>query len=151
MGIIAMLLPFARAACTWSHNKSVVSHGWWFCCEGMDGTVSQPVNATFQSPVGDKYSFRVGIYHDPLASCDHDPDTWWPEQDYADAFPHSSYGMYSANYAKEKVVAQLWCHNMVENCNLEMIGLTIGTGTTGASTMGMIKNGTRTEPRRSSA
>jgi len=108
----------------------------------MDGTIAQPVNATFKSPVGDSYSFRVGIFSDPSASCDADgpaPDKWWPEEDYKDAFSHTSNNNYYANFNSETMVVELYCHNYVEDCNLEM-SLTIGKGAVGVGTMGTSKS-----------
>ena len=135
-----LFLPSITATCTWPDWKGKVKYGYQFCCN-MDGTVPQPVDATFKSPVGDTYSFRVGIFHDPDADCGGEPDKWFPQEDYSDAFEHTSSNSYSANYAKERDVAQLYCHNAWYDCNLEMVSLTIGSkdASVGVGTMAFTK------------
>lgn len=125
-------------ACSWTDQKfqitasSTQSQSFW--CNNMDGSVDQPVKASFKSPSGDSYAFKVGIYSDATAKCDWgsvSPDISWPDEKYSDAFDHTSSKAYPANFKSETVCASFWCHNWVTTCNIEVTNLAIGAAADG--------------------
>lgn len=125
--------------CTFDPWQGTISNGETetFCCNNLDGSLTQNIQATVKSVNNDYYHVQSGSSNDPTY-CDVSPPTTFSEQDYHDNLEHTfSDSATSQNYSTESVVVLISCHNYVDDCQISLESMTISNSSSTRSTIGI--------------